>query len=96
MNRISVIKRNYLKFYFVSLPDVSFQYDIWLKHAIYVKSNNKARWWNHFRSEKAISMKYSENVLAHLGTHYEICMRLSGSKIFFTHYLINGMIFEKK
>ena len=66
------------------------------------KRNVDARSFNHCCSEKTISISYSEFVFVALGFQHAMLMRhifmcdLSGCTVFFSHYLINGMIFEKK
>ena len=57
---------------------------------------------NHFYSGKALSITYSECAFLALGIQQAMGMRhfficgLPRSTIFFTHYLINDKIFQKK
>ena len=66
------------------------------------KRNIKALSCNHCCSGKSIRMTYSECVFMALGFQHAMGMgriitcSLSGSTIFFSHYLINGTILEKK
>ena len=66
------------------------------------KRNNEALSFNHCCSGNAIRMAHSECVFVALGFHHDMGMRhittcgLSGSTIFFSHYLIKGTILETK
>ena len=67
-----------------------------------VLRNCEARSCSHCCSGRAISITYSECVFVALGFHHAMRMRyivicgLPSCTIFFSHYLINGKIFEKK
>jgi len=67
------------------------------EHTMYTEPHS----CNHCCSGKAANITYSERVFVTLGVHYAFHMHhtvtcgLSNSTIFFTHYLINDMIFEK-
>jgi len=69
---------------------------------MYVERNGDMRSRNHCCRGKAISSTYSECVSVALvikhakRTRHIVICGLSGSTIFFLHYLINGTIFEKK
>jgi hypothetical protein len=66
------------------------------------KRNTEALSCNHCCSGKAIRMTYPECLFMALGFQHAMVMRhiitcgLSGSTIFFSHYLINGMVLETK
>ena len=66
-----------------------------------ISGNTEARSCNHFCRGKAINITYFEYVFVTLSIQHATHMRhnaicgLSGSTIFFPHYLINGTIFRK-
>jgi hypothetical protein len=62
--------------------------------------NIEAPSWNHCCSGQAISITYAECVFVALGIQramrmHRIICGLPDSKLFFSHYLINGTIVEK-
>jgi hypothetical protein len=70
---------------------------------MYENSNIDARSYNHCCSGKAISVTYCGCVSVAYGFQHAMCMchivicGISVSMVFlFSHFLINGMIFEKK
>ena len=70
--------------------------------AVYIQRNTEASSCNHHRSGKALSITYSECVRVTLGIHHAISMHhivicgVSGSTIFFSHYLKKMAQFKKK
>jgi len=73
------------------------------RQTLYVQRNIKGRSYNHCCSGKAVTITYSECVFVTLVIQHATRMRrtvtcgLCGSTIyiFFSHYLVNGTIFEK-
>jgi hypothetical protein len=69
--------------------------------AIYVWRNNQARWRNHSYRVKEISITYTECVsvafvIQHAQRIFSAQLCIVWLFNFFSHYLINGTIFEKK
>jgi len=68
---------------------------------MYVQRKNEARSCNHCCRVITINVTYSECVLVAFGIQYAMRVRhvtfgLHGFTYFFSHYLINGTIFDKK
>jgi hypothetical protein len=69
---------------------------------MYIQRNIEARSCSHCCSEIAISITYCECIFVALGIQHALRMHrivicgLSDSTVFFSRFLIHGMIFEKK